>query len=507
MTAKKKAAVCVMCLLLAATMILSACGPAEESTPAVSSTSVDETSEETSRYVADVEVVDYDGATLTFLIRDEEHGSFATWDFQSEDTNSEVINDALDARNYYIEDRFNCHLAAFKVGGERNYGTMYQKITLEDVAQTGEFDVAYSAVYDMVALSQNGMLYDLSEIGTIDLTKPWWNSVAMKDIAVASRLFGAVGDISVQITETCPAILFNKSMLTSAGLENPYTLVSENKWTFDKMAEMSKAVYRDTDSSYTVTIYDTFGNGGQFDTMYSYMFGMGLRFATLDESGEPVLTLNTEENINIIQKVFDFVTDQETFMSANDYFGVPGFKSSPSEYVVNAFSEERMLFYSEGLLHVPELRSSDVDFGLLPTPKYNEDQTESASLVGIWGATALVIPLSCQRVDMTCTIVEALAAESKNTLSVAYYEKMLAKRDTRDDESEATLKVIIDSIRFDVGRLYNWGTMNEIFSTMQAQKKMEFASLFDARREKIRNEMEATYETFSNLPHYIETEE
>ena len=108
------------------------------------------TSDEESRYVANVPTTGFEGETLTFMIRDQEHGVFQTWDFQSEEFNEEVINDALDARNGYIEDTFDVTLEALQVGGERNYGTMYDKIDLAANAGTEDFDVAYAALYDMV---------------------------------------------------------------------------------------------------------------------------------------------------------------------------------------------------------------------------------------------------------------------------------------------------------------------------------------------------------------------
>ncbi len=492
----------MLCTLLCVTLLCTSCDTDNVSQTGTSSGDVSHTDGE-SRYVADVEPADYGGQQLVFLIRGQEHGDFETWDFQAEETTSEVINTALEERYYYIDATFNVQLTALKVGGERNYGTMYEKVMLENTAQTGEFDVIYCPVYDMTSHAINGRLYDLSEVGILDFSKPWWDKEAMDDIAVGNRYFGAVGDISVQITETCQIILFNKDMISSLGLENPYTLVEDNHWTLDKMASMAKNVYNDNNASANVDIGDTFGIGGQNDTMFSYLYGGGVHIAELDDEGTPYLTINTSSNIDYIQKIFDLMTDNKTFMCANDYFGIPGFVSSPTEYIVDAFSLGRMLFYSEGLLHVEDFRDSAVDFGLLPTPLADENQEEYAHLIGTWGATVVSIPLSCQKLEMACTVVEAMAAESKNTLSPAYYEDILAMRDTRDNESAGSLEIILNSIGFDVGHSFNWGEVNEIFGTMLNTEKMEFASMYDAKKNAINDAMEKTGQAFAELPSYI----
>ena len=157
----------VIALVLLAAMLLTMVGcnnttetSKDQSAGATTSTNAS-TSNEESRYVADVPTTGYEGETVTFLIRDQEHGVFQTWDFQSEEFNEEVINDALDARNGYIEDTFGVTLEAFKVGGERNYGTMYQKIDLAANAGSEDFDIAYSALYDMIKLAGNQSLYDV----------------------------------------------------------------------------------------------------------------------------------------------------------------------------------------------------------------------------------------------------------------------------------------------------------------------------------------------------------
>lgn len=496
-------------LLLSMLLTMVACdnGTTETSKEQTASTDAStdtSTSDDESRYVANVPTTGFEGETLIFMIRDQEHGVFQTWDFQSEEFNEEVINDALDARNGYIEDTFDVTLEALQVGGERNYGTMYDKIDLAANAGTEDFDVAYAALYDMVKLAGNQALYDVNEIKHIDTTQPWWSQTALKEITIANRCFGLIGSISVQINETVQGVLFNKQMFKDNEFGDPYQLVKEDKWFMDTMFSFAKDIYADTgDLNGQIDIKDTFGIGGQNDTIYNYFYGSNGRTALLDNDGIPTITLDSEANVTKLSYLIEKIRDKEVFMNANDYFNVPGYTSSPSEYIVNAFAEGRMLFYCEGLLHVNTFRNYDIDFGVLPVPKYDANQEDYSHLIGAWGATCVVFPihLDDERLELAGAIVEAMSAESMNTLVPAYYEKLLKKRDTRDEEGEAMLDIIFNTISIDAGLTFNWGSIKTVFTSMISQGPDSFASNYDKVESSVKAEMDTTVETFQNIPH------
>jgi hypothetical protein len=162
-----------------------------------------------------------------------------------------------------------------------------------------------------------------------------------------------------------------------------------------------------------------------------------------------------------------------------------------------------MLFYCEGLLHVNTFRNYDIDFGVLPVPKYDENQEEYSHLIGAWGATCVVFPIHLdeERLTFASAIVEAMSAESMNTLVPAYYDKLLKKRDTRDEEGEAMLDIIFNTISIDAGLTFNWGSIKTVFTSMISQGPDSFASNYDKLKDSIKNEMDTTVETFQNIPH------
>ena len=51
--------------------------------------------------------------------------------------------------------------------------------------------------------------------------------------------------MSLDLIRMLEVIYFNPALIDSLGLENPYDLVNDHKWTLDKMTEMAAAALSD----------------------------------------------------------------------------------------------------------------------------------------------------------------------------------------------------------------------------------------------------------------------
>ena len=101
------------------------------------------------------------------------------------------------------------------------------------------------------------------------------------------------------------AILFNKNMLSSLNLENPYELVDSGKWTFDVCAEMAKAAVQDANGDGQMTKDDIWGFAGRSNSLLpNFIAGARQRMVEIDSDGIPRLTAGSNERIF---EVFDRV--------------------------------------------------------------------------------------------------------------------------------------------------------------------------------------------------------
>ena len=91
----------------------------------------------------------------------------------------------------------------------------------------------------------------------------------------------------------------------------------------------------------------------------------------------------------------------------------------------NMFMNNQGMFMWIRFADVEMLRNMDIDFGIIPVPKWDEPQEQYYSAVNQHMGTATVIPVSCESVDMEGYFLEVLCCESMKKLIPAYYDVTL----------------------------------------------------------------------------------
>ena len=146
------------------------------------------------------------------------------------------------------------------------------------------------------------------------------------------------------------------------------------------------------------------------------------------------------------------------------------------------FEEGRGLFLGEVMQLVFRLRTMDIDFGLIPFPKYDSNQQNYGHFVH--QTTALLsIPVSTKDYVKIGAFVEAMAYESMYTLTPAYYETALNGKYFRDPESSEMLDIILQSRTFDLGstHMFDWGGIGSVFTGLLSKGSNAYASTYQKK--------------------------
>ena len=121
------------------------------------------------------------------------------------------------------------------------------------------FDVAMITLMHVYPMAQRHFFYDYHDLEAVDLSEPWWDQNAVNDLSVCGKLYFCTGSFDTTRFDSIRCLAFNKDLLTSLGLESPYTLVDENRWTIDKFIEMGQAAQIDYGEDSRFTDEDTYG--------------------------------------------------------------------------------------------------------------------------------------------------------------------------------------------------------------------------------------------------------
>ena len=136
-----------------------------------------------------------------------------------------------------------------------------------------------------------------------------------------------------------------------------------------------------------------------------------------------------------------------------------------------------------------KLRQMELDFGIIPGPKYDEAQENYRNVGGNPYFTA--VPITAPDLNMIGAVMESLAYESTMTVKVAAYDEMLWGKVSRDDASEEMLNIIYSTLCYDMPTAATY-VCSTITDTYLWKNKKDFSSYFAKNEVKIQKEIDKT---------------
>jgi len=461
MNIKTRAKKIIFAVLLAAFLIIAAaCGgsgsPDPGNIPAdpningnenANTSTADEIPEVRERAVPDLPDVTFDGYEFKLYVRGLE--SSAGWqvlkNIYTEEEDGEPLNDALYLRNRIIEDKYNITIAG--TGAEASAAA----ITSFILAGDNEYDVVIPGMNQFSPLVMRNVLVDLKEVPHIGWEQPWWDQNIIRDLSVSNKLYGLMGDICISTMNGTRIFTFNKQLLADYALEDPYELVRSGKWTLDKFNEMCRHVTRDLNGDGIMDEHDLYGFLVQRTATVNLFFSAGENMIGKDEHDIPYISVaQNERTVSVFTKMLDILTSRASVYVGEDAI------------LKTMFENGQGLFYAEVLAVVETMRAAEINFGMMPAPKYDENQDTYYGFADSWCMSLLGVPITNDNLERTGIILEALAAESRNTIVPAYYEINLIGKFFRDEESIEMLDLINDTRVISLDEVFNWGMHGRI---------------------------------------------
>ena len=412
------------------------------------------------------------------------------YDIIAEEENGDPINDAVYQRNKTIEERYNISIA------NTHDNDVYGKANKSVKAGSDDYDLVVIGLNGgQENLTTQGMLWDLNNLPHIDLTKAWWDQKAVEQLSIHKKLFATSCDLTIRDKDAIIILTFSKKLVKDYELEDPYQLVLSGAWTFDKMFGMMKTVSIDLNSDGKINDEDQIGLLTQIKHSRALFNAAGEYMSKTNSEGVPVITLYSDRAVDICDKIREMQGNPDYSINADTYGGK--YADVWDGFQVPMFSENRALFYHAGMNRVTLLRTMETDFGILPPPKYDEQQDRYYAYVDSWCTSAVSVPITVPNPETTGLILEALTYESRYVLLPAYYDITLKTKFARDEESAAMIDIILGNRLYDLGDIYNWGATG-IFDSI-ANGKDTLTTFWDKNAGRIETAMQKTIAKFDEL--------
>jgi len=258
-----------------------------------------------------------------------------------------------------------------------------------------------------------------------------------KNITDTHTSDGKVYSVQHQIQQKPMGVLmfFNKTLIKASGLENPYDLLKNNQWSFDKFASMCKALTKSTSGSTEINQWGfgcvdwhannfekpmVFANGG---SVIKKNASDRWQFALLDPPAQEALTyLNKLESVDKVMIPPPTGTDA----SAN----------------LGAFTEGQLGFFVGSTEYIEGINKNMTDeWGLLPLPKgpSAKDYVQSDTQFRGW-----VMLITNKDAEKAATVFNAISDPVTGSVSSdeeLFYEDYLSNMLNDDNDALDTIKL------------------------------------------------------------------
>lgn len=391
-----------------------------------------------------------------------------------------VMDDAIYRRNMLMEDRYGVIIT-----GESDFGTANKGLRVMQQSYTsGEsiYDLCILSGYDASALALEGYLYDLSDLPNVDLSRPWYDASAVRDLSISKTTFYTNGSLSTVMNDFTHCVIFNKSLyerLVTDGTD-VYQLVSSGNWTLDELIRIANGVKSDLNGDDVMDSSDLYGVMIWDNDLLAQFQSAGCQIASINNEGEIELTLYSERGADILER---FIV-----MGNSDYCINFQHMTGPVTWM-DMFTQDQVLFFFTMFNEVSRFRDMNTDYGFLPLPKADAEQPWY-SAISPWHSSFICMNAICEDPERSGTILELLGYHSDLLLTPAYYEKTLIGSYIRDDQSVESLDIIFGNRFYDIGHLYRIASLQEVVTNLlRNNKPTGFASVYQSLQKKAEREI------------------
>lgn len=391
--------------------------------------------------------LDYKNAAVNILVRD--HISrYGDW-FSDEDA-TDALSMEIYERNEYVAEQLGVEFNFIKSATGTNGATINQTIINSVTTQLCDIDI----VSNYQHFGTNPSLLDCymnlynDAFTYLNLEHPYWNQNFISAAKSFDRLYLVVGDMNLAVYKCAFTMYFNEDKCEAYGItaDELYDSVLDGTWTVSALMEYVTDTYSQLDES------NRFNDFYGLDTVWEshawdgWVAAFDCDLTQTDDDGMHTLVGDT-----MLQKLYDASDLLNNFLNSKDVC----LRKVNSGETDSPFEKGNALF---GLFSIGEASSFKEkmtnDYGLLPMPKYSEQQTTYYGGVQDSHDAVSVINHSKQNYEMISAVLDKLNSTSYSSVRPYFIETLVKFRYLKDSESGQVIDIILAGTRWDFSDIY-----------------------------------------------------
>ena len=395
--------------------------------------------------------LNYGGDEVTIISRDYE--GWTRGEISVSGLNSDPVNDSVFERNKSVEQRLNIKINSI-LDDSADASAVVNKVATAVKAGTQEYDLAATACYTTLPEVQNGTFVDLRDTRYLDFDQHWWTSGFNEVMEYNGAQFVATGDALISTYRFAFVTVFNQDLFTDARQPFLYQHVEDGTWTLDKQISLVPLFYRDNGNGIQDDQGDIYGfASGGMASIDAYWSSCQMDIIRKDADGIYEVVLDMDRLHGAAEKILTLFHSTEGASRIFTPHGMGAEHDDIRELFAAGYSAMATLRIIE--LERSSMRNMTQKFGVVPMPKYDENQSGYYTLLQDQ-LTVFTIPTTVtgERLDQISAVMEALGSASYRIVKPAYYETTLRTKIAQDPQSAEMMELVIDGIYIDAGILY-----------------------------------------------------
>ena len=441
-------------------------------------------------------------------------------DFWVDETTSgrDAISAAVYRRNSQIETDYNCKIQQIASNGSQIEHLVNSYTNFEG------YDLTIIMAKAAAQAATQNLLRNLKDMTYVDLSHEAFDQNSINELSVADKLYFLSGDMNISTMEVAGFTIVNLDfydLLAETIVEtfdkdptysDIYNIVKANKWTMDTMMTIAELANVDAGvdggelhvlphgTNKDGTIVDNKYSGGDIvgyhQYLYSglwYFYGSGGRITAKNDEGLPEVVFGSDTAETLYNYIFD---------KFNRKINAPWIPQEAYAILNMNFLTGYVLFADMSLFNIRTeiYTTADFEYGILPTPVYEEGKDyRSVVHFNNW-AHLWAIPSLTNNTEYAERMMQIMATYSSlpdSTMS-AYYDRTVCFITSSENKSREVLDIIRTSLVYDMALLYpSWGGIETILSRIPNREAPEYAGIKDGLEFSI-DEMEFTIERLLN---------
>ena len=375
-----------------------------------------------------------------------------TWDEVAvPELNTEPVNDAIYNRNLAVEDRLGVRIKSVT---NEDPDPSLVVIEARDAVLAGsdEYDLLAGACCMVLYTTLEGTFRDMSQLDYLDLEKEYWTQDYNDVISYNDRQYSATGMIALSTYRFAFVTMFNKEHFEDKGVPYLYEAVSNNEWTLDYQAALSKDFYQDLNGDGKKDKDDFYGLITSSNiSVDPYWASCNVPLVEKNLDGEYEYVLNVRKLSDVTDKIMTLYYSSGTL--------VYPYADSDGEQddIRKAFAMGNGAMVTTRLVAVEQadIRNMTDPYGIVPMPKYDKAQAEYGTQQHDQ-FTVYAIPATVRddTYQMLGAVLEVMASESHRLVKPAYYEIALKRKYMSDPIAWDMLDLIFTTVKIDAGIVY-----------------------------------------------------